>query len=344
MDGPHLVALSIFVSYFILIAVLFRLIVKSLPVPRQNDAIRNRSRTFRVLTCLSFGHTWFYMFKYMRWSFVNYESSVAVHDPRVLYRITDWLLNTGLFEEAWALVCNGPMNWWWSEQLCLFTVGAWTIFIAIEGHKYGVKHVWAYMLLGQVVAISVASNLFYLALLGAMQGRRPLHSPRASPLLWISVLLSLATVGMSPYTSDKTFLPNLLTMHALLVIPLAFSPLHFPAYSIRVSTLASLVTVMALGLHLRTTLFALLSLPSPSRQSPLDFLVSAWEVLHSHPAQSSIGWDVIWTTVSFFLWAILSRPSMGNLGRLRGLFLFLLAWPGTLLGSVGFIAPYVLQG
>jgi hypothetical protein len=30
--------------------------------------------------------------------------------------------------------------------------------------------------------------------------------------------------------------------------------------------------------------------------------VTAWRVLHSHPAQSSIGWDVVWTTISFFVW------------------------------------------
>jgi len=27
-------------------------------------------------------------------------------------------------------------------------VGAWTIFIAVEGKRYNIKHVWAYMFLG----------------------------------------------------------------------------------------------------------------------------------------------------------------------------------------------------
>jgi hypothetical protein len=33
--------------------------------------------------------------------------------------------------------------------------------------------------------------------------------------------------------------------------------------------------------------------------------VAAWRVLHSHPAQSSIGWDVVWTTISFFVWRVI---------------------------------------
>ena len=51
----------------------------------------------------------------------------------MLPRITDWLINTTLFEEAWGAVSFGRMNWWWSEQLCLFTVGAWTVFLYTEG-------------------------------------------------------------------------------------------------------------------------------------------------------------------------------------------------------------------
>lgn len=31
----------------------------------------------------------------------------------------------------------------------------------------------------------------------------------------------------------------------------------------------------------------------------------AWDVLHSHPAQSSIGWDVVWTTISFVVWQVI---------------------------------------
>ncbi|CAA7268202.1 unnamed protein product [Cyclocybe aegerita] len=182
--------------------------------------------TFSLLTAASFAHTWFYMFKYMVWSFSNYEqthlSNISLELP---LRIASWLQDTSLFEEAWYLVCFNPLNWWWSEQLCLFTVGAWTVFVATEGRRHGIKHLWAYMLLGQIVAISVASNLFYLAiLLSPPPGlpRRDQHSTNTSPTLWLNVFLSIATVALTPFTSRSTFLWNLLVMHALIFLPLIF--------------------------------------------------------------------------------------------------------------------------
>jgi hypothetical protein len=42
-----------------------------------------------------------------------------------------------MFEQAWKIVCEGPLRWWWSEQLCLFTAGAWTVFLFAQGWSCG---------------------------------------------------------------------------------------------------------------------------------------------------------------------------------------------------------------
>ncbi|TFK47999.1 hypothetical protein OE88DRAFT_1665003 [Heliocybe sulcata] len=70
-----------------------------------------------------------------QWSFENYEASLgsSPEGPLSLTQIANWLVDTALFEQAWAAACAGPFNWWWSEQLCLFTAGAWTVFIISEG-------------------------------------------------------------------------------------------------------------------------------------------------------------------------------------------------------------------
>ncbi|TFY73471.1 hypothetical protein EWM64_g10541, partial [Hericium alpestre] len=163
------------------------------------------------------------MFAFMKRSFVDYELSARAANRTlpISTRITIWLSHTALFEQAWTAVCRTPANWWWSEQLCLFTVGAWTVMLYTYGRSHRIKYVWAYMLLGQVVAISVASNLFYLALL--------LHPPprptKAQPLPWtvhLPVFLSLWTVSRVPASlahAPPYFLENLLTMHALLLLP-----------------------------------------------------------------------------------------------------------------------------
>ena len=77
------------------------------------------------------------MISFMRWSFMDYERSAGVllkntTEP-ILVRVANWLRNTALFEQAWTIVCDGPLRWWWSEQLCLFTVGFWAVFLLTKG-------------------------------------------------------------------------------------------------------------------------------------------------------------------------------------------------------------------
>jgi len=343
MDFSNLLALGIFSSYFVLIIGLFSTILKSLP-HRDLSAFGTKRHVyaFRALAVFSFIHTWFYMFKFMAWSLLEYEKTTSGSQMPIIDRVASWLSNTELFEQAWVAVCFGHMNWWWSEQLCLFTAGAWTIFLAVEGRRHRIKHLWAYMLLGQVVAISVASNLFYLAIILSRTPSQPRGRPSpsmASPTLWISVLFSLITVGLTPFTSQHTFLPNLLVMHTLLLVPLLPFPNQkadgHPGLSIRTSTLYALVTVLAIASRTRTTAVALLSLPTQS-QSLRGLASSAWDVLHSHPAQSSIGWDVIWTTISFTFW-ILARKAYVPSFSSAPIYL------ASFLASVGITAPYLLR-
>lgn len=166
------------------------------------------------------------------------------------------------------------------------------------------------MLLGQLVAISVAANLFYLAVCRSAPPSRsgkPNSPFLAPPGLWLSIMLSFITIGISPLTSDHTFLPNLLAMHSLLFVPLfCTAPTQLAdknAFSIRIRTLYSLITFFALILRLRTIMAVFPFIP-PQAQ-PLNALaVTVWRVLHSHPAQSSIGWDVAWATISFLVWKV----------------------------------------
>ena len=54
-------------------------------------------------------------------------------DESLLSRLTNSLVGTGLF---WAAVSFGRMAWWWSEKFYLFTVGAWTTFLAFHPNPW----------------------------------------------------------------------------------------------------------------------------------------------------------------------------------------------------------------
>lgn len=176
-----------------------------------------------------------------------------------------------------------------------------------------------------------------------------------SPLVYLSILLSLATVGVSPHTDKTTFLPNLLVMHVLITLPLFFpqSPSATPStskWSLSPSTAYLVVFLLSIPIRSRTVLSTLSSIATKSAyEGAFAFIQRAWETLHWHPAQSSIGWDVVWTTVSFIVWTAVTDPN-STLGgatldakrrsRMWTVPYLLVASP---FASVGVTAPYVLR-
>jgi len=155
-------------------------------------------------------------------------------------------------------------------------------------------------------------------------------------------MLSLVTVALSPFTTRDTFLPNLLAMHGLIVIPLCSARLSSPSlsrYSINLTSLYCITGFIAAAIHIRTTAVAVSSV-STKHHLWMDFFRSAWEILHSHPAQSSIGFDVVWTTISFLVWISISPSPRPRQSKLVNVFATSIT---TLLASVGVVSPWVLQ-
>jgi hypothetical protein len=192
------------------------------------------------------------------------------------------------------------------------------------------------MILGQVVAISVASNLFYIALLSTKPQPRREGNVAVPAKLWIPVFLSLATIAISPFTDEKTFLPNLLIMHVLIVLPLfSVSPLKTTKTGFNLSIFYLAVFLCSIPIRSSTVLNAASALPETD-QSPYTLFGAAWTTLHSHPAQSSIGWDIVWTTISFVIWTVVSSTTLN-------LFTTIYLIVATPFASVGVTAPYVLR-
>lgn len=69
-----------------------------------------------------------------QWSYDNFYASqdyTVVGDST--QRIAFWLQHTSVFKEIWVHGSKGVLNWWWLQNLCIFTAGAWTILLATEG-------------------------------------------------------------------------------------------------------------------------------------------------------------------------------------------------------------------
>lgn len=187
------------------------------------------------------------------------------------------------------------------------------------------------------MAISVASNLFFAAVIlhrpssSSREQDPKLAPPKPKPVpkgasaakqtlvpsrVYVPILLSHLTILISPTVAapdSRWFLPNLLIMHLLLVVPL----LNLTAPSVRTKssipahTFYFLLAALALVPRAQTYLsLSKLSLSGPGLPEGL------WSTLHEHPAQSSIGYDIVWTTISF---AIYCATRSGITGGMLGL-------------------------
>lgn len=177
-----------------------------------------------------------------------------------------------------------------------------TMLMPIAARNRGIPHLWIFMLLGQVVAISFASNLFFLAVL--LHDQVPARSPpRTSSLVrsvgvWYDVLLAI-NIGLSTMMPSRFgepfFLRHLLVPHFLAFVPLVINKIMPDGPAVRKPWRISKVVTMFMLLFVGTTKLY---------EEGGDMRV-ALQTLHEHPAVSSVGWDVIYCWVSYSAWELL---------------------------------------
>ncbi|KAL8712253.1 MAG: hypothetical protein Q9220_003404 [cf. Caloplaca sp. 1 TL-2023] len=79
-------------------------------------------------------------------------------------RIWQWLTASTLFQNFAATICANDENFWWTSNALLATMTS-ALFISIEGSRRNIPHLSAYLAIGQILPISFAQNLFFLAIL-----------------------------------------------------------------------------------------------------------------------------------------------------------------------------------
>lgn len=283
---------------------------------------------FLALAIASVGVTWTFMLQYFQLSF---EQSAHRHGALASsYTTHEWLADVSLFHEAWFYVCDGASRWWWSQQLCLWTTGPLLVLFYTEGRRFGIKRTWAYVLLAQVVAVSFAQALFFVAVAvnasavpdarPAVPGRPAVQRKRQISVgLVAALLIGTASTVFVPQTlkltSEWLFLPNLLFLHAVILLPFvpalakrdkviaprqsrlylnfAFIALRFrfPIVFELLNTVGSSVTSGVLRGTKQPFSFQLVQERLPA------VLALEWNTLLHHPAQASISSDVVLTAV-----------------------------------------------
>lgn len=258
-----------------------------------------------------------------------------------------------------------PERWWWSQQIFLACFG-WGVWVSYQGHGgvpgkggkgRGAVVLISYMVVAQLVSLSVAVNMYFVDVLVRRGTEQPSPPPAKKvqagtgkeiivqreeeqesgwAKTWLGLYLTncflptsvLPTLTHTPKTSslNKLFFPALLMPHVALFIPILFAyPVsrRFTRLLYTCSTFGSVACHAASTLVVveRVTEFLAKGKALASEGGSVE--VAKWEVakgvlgrlgetlLSTHPAVSSVSFDVIWFCVSVAIWAGIEGGAKG---------------------------------
>lgn len=202
------------------------------------------------------------------------------------------------------------------------------------------------MLLGQIVAISLAQNLFFATILVSRQLQNPKGKNKNGgkeedgknrrELTWLPplsceilpVTLSLLSTVLVPFVAHtKYFMGTLLVPHLLLFIPLFLRPTR-PSATVsvesakasedratrRYATFFRGFVAICVVLQAHATYLAMQATgASVGTISYVELVPRLLGAVHEHPAVSSVSWDVIFCTISAFAWMAVNGGSVNRM-------------------------------
>ncbi|KAL5397359.1 hypothetical protein PMIN06_005573 [Paraphaeosphaeria minitans] len=331
-EDTNIRAYALFFSYlglcfFLSVFIVFKLVRNYIVLSKSTTArlpAKAHVRTFATLAALSIFTTWYYMFHYFRVSYLAWamwRSRYDVSQDTMHWGL--WLTETSLYREFWETIVVGNARYWWSHQIFFFASGL-GLSLEERGIRRGIKYTWAFMLLGQIISVSFATNLYLLTLL-----LTPPLPPRSSfagmyrrqwlgPWL-VNLLVVVFTIWPAYQLADEhywyhqtEFMPMLLMPHiALLVMPLlrALIPQKYLSDS-NVDFAGPVYKFLWAANNFGAGLLF-------TRVTALAYNFSGprgiWQQLWEHPAVSSVAFDVIlcWVTWSTW-WAFQTRNTSGT--------------------------------
>ncbi|KAJ5669678.1 hypothetical protein N7462_010748 [Penicillium macrosclerotiorum] len=299
---------------------------------------------FAVLAPLCLGVTWFHMIAFFVHSYRNWEQTrylveyTGVELPS-LVKLELWLQKTKLFEEAWATVVETSPRLWWSGQIFWWCTG-WSVLLGVLARRYRIPHIWTYMLLGQLVAISFAAILVFATVLVSQpswskqsKGKKSNEDDGQALFAWcppvyaevLPVAISLlGAVFVPSVVHSKHFMPILLIPHLLLFIPATLHPsrssgntkpqvqgqVEADRTTRRYIVFFQWIIAACIVLHAQWTYVMLQD--SGAGFQAISYISVARDlpgVIYEHPAQSSVSWDVIFCTITSLAWTLVHGGS-----------------------------------
>ncbi|KAH9222803.1 hypothetical protein DL95DRAFT_144726 [Leptodontidium sp. 2 PMI_412] len=272
---------------------------------------RGYVQTFSILSLISLITAGFFGVKFGVLSYRVWATERGVELPESLFgdkgafragehpgrfHLVRWLNDTPLYRDSLEIVAEKARHFWWGQQVNLGLI-SWSTYLALEGQRRKISNLWAFLALAQLVNLSYAQNLFFVAVLltpvplpqnvrELTRASVPVTSSRYSRLLerifpskqdgflpksalYVSLLLiSFSTVFLIPYAANTTAFVNVSCISGFLPFSFLLLPYVIPAgWGVVASnphdshsnytTLFRVISAISAGLHLKSTALGL---------------------------------------------------------------------------------------
>jgi hypothetical protein len=208
------------------------------------------------------------------------------------------IIQSKRFVKCYSAVVDAPAKWFFSQQL-LFAVVVLVLWLLVHSVRTETHAgAWKFVVLGELMAISVALPL---AITHLRSRRQTALTPYLSLRTIAAFVLALLSTGATPLLSGALFKANLFFLHVVLVLPFtslfgygAAAPSTVGANEVkrrgRVALLYALIAGAATMSHMSSTL-------EVWRTHSGDVLNALAAALVSHPCQTSISLDAALVTL-----------------------------------------------
>ncbi|KAK5693715.1 hypothetical protein LTR97_010285 [Elasticomyces elasticus] len=256
---------------------------------------RKRTRIFGAMAAISFSTLSFNMLNvliqsYLQWP-ERFPSAYDRSQHSVIDSIWTWSTTSTLFRDFGEAIVADEARYLWVLSALIGTFSV-CLYMATEGRRRSIPRLWAFFALSQILPISFAQNLFYIAIIRQPAKAQPVivrSLPNAGVLLVYFLLLSVAPRA----GQTSTLMPLIIVARLLLVMPL------FLVQSGTATNNTGLVPRLQRPVAIATGLLIVRQAILAFEENSLTDMVAA---VISHPAVSALGSDLIISIMSFGAW------------------------------------------
>lgn len=253
-------------------------------------------QTFSILALVSLAFAGYYSSRFGSLSYRVWATERGVELPDGLFgdrgalrggehpgrlHVVRWLSDTPFYRDALEIVCEKARHFWWGQQINLGLI-SWSMYLALEGQRRNISNLWAFLALSQLVSLSFAQNLFFVAVL-----LTPVPLPKnVRELTRTSVPATSSRytrfLNRVVPTKPEGFVPDLKLY--LLLLSSNFMAVFLLPFA------ANTTSFMAMTLLSRLLPFSFLALPY--------VIPEGWGTIHSHPHESYFIYSTLFRTIS----------------------------------------------